>query len=202
MTEILQAMKERRATKRFDASYKIPEDELRAILEAAKSAPTAFNVQHWRFVVVQDAEQRAKIRAAAWNQPQVEESAALIVLCADFKAWKRDTSRYWAGVPKEMQDKYVGMIQHFYDGNEQLQRDEGIRSCGMAAYAIMLAAAAHGLQTCPMDGFDFKKVGEIINLPEDHEIVMFVAIGKGSEPPPPHGARLPYDEVVLRDRFA
>ncbi|WP_367159954.1 nitroreductase family protein [Kozakia baliensis] len=202
MTDILTAIAERRATKRFDPSYQISDDELRSILSAAMHAPTAFNIQNWRFLVVRDPAQRTKIKEAAWNQPQIEEAAALIVMCADIKAWEKNPARYWDGVPEKMQQTYVGMIRNYYEDHEQVQRDEGMRSCGMAAYAIMMAAAAHGLQTCPMDGFDFKKVGEIINLPKDHEIVMFVAIGKRAGDPPPHGARLSFEETVRHDRFA
>ncbi|WP_122049686.1 nitroreductase family protein [Asaia bogorensis] len=202
MTDILTAIAERRATKRFEPDVTIPEHELRAILDAGRHAPTAFNIQHWRFVVVSDPALRKEIRAVSWNQPQVEEASALIVLCADFKAWEKNPARYWAEAPEKMQATYEGMIQKFYSGNEQMQRDEGIRSCGMAAYALMLAAAAHGYQSCPMDGFDFKAVGELINLPKDHEVVMFVAIGKKAGDYPPHGGHLPLEETIINNRFA
>lgn len=201
MTEIMKAITERRAVKRFDPAHQIADAELRAILEAGMHAPTAFNIQHWRFCVVRDPAQRARIAEVAWNQPQITECSALIVLCADFKAWKGGAARYWAGTPQAMYDKYAAMIPGFYEGDEHLQRDEGIRSCGMAAYAIMLAAAAHGLQSCPMDGFDFAQVAKVINLPEHHEVVMFVAIGKGAAPPPPRGPRLAYEDVVVENSF-
>ena len=57
-----------------------------------------------------------------------------------------------------------------YEGREQLQRDEALRSCGMAAQTIMLAAKALGYDTCPMAGFDPEAVGRLINLPPDHVI--------------------------------
>ncbi|GBQ15100.1 nitroreductase family protein [Swaminathania salitolerans] len=202
MTDILTAIAERRSAKRFDPSVTIPGHELRAILDAGRHAPTAFNIQHWRFVVVSDPALRKEIRAQAWNQPQVEEASALIVLCADFKAWKKNPGRYWAEAPAKMRETYESMIHSFYEGREQLQRDEGIRSCGIAAYALMLAAAAHGYQSCPMDGFDFEAVGKLINLPPDHEVVMFVAIGKQTGEYPPHGGHLPLDETIIHNRFA
>ncbi|EHH68248.1 nitroreductase family protein [Gluconobacter morbifer] len=202
MSDILQAIKNRRATKKFDPSYKIPESELTAILDAARHAPTAYNIQNYRFLVVRDAEQRRKIRAAAWDQPQVEDCAALIVMCADIKAWEKDPGRYWKDAPEAVRQQYVGMIRQYYEGREQVQRDEGMRSCGLAAYAIMMAAAAHGLQTCPMDGFDFAEVSKIINLPADHELVMFVALGKEAVAPQPRGGFLPLDAVITYDRFA
>ncbi|GAB6854405.1 nitroreductase family protein [Asaia astilbis] len=202
MTDILTAIAERRAAKRFDPTVVIPDHELRAILDAGRQAPTAFNIQHWRFVVISDPELRKEIRAASWNQPQVEEASALIVLCADVKAWAKNPARYWAAAPEKMQTSYASMIEKVYTGNEQFQRDEGIRSAGMAAYALMLAAAAHGYQSCPMDGFDFEAVGKLINLPDDHEIVMFVAIGKNAAEYPPHGGQLPLEETVIENRFS
>ncbi|WP_369346027.1 nitroreductase family protein [Asaia platycodi] len=66
----------------------------------------------------------------------------------------------------------------------------------------MLAAAAHGYQSCPMDGFDFKAVGSLINLPEDHEVVMFVAIGRKAAEYPPHGGHLPLSETIIHNRFS
>ncbi|GEK96985.1 nitroreductase family protein [Gluconobacter kanchanaburiensis] len=202
MSDILHAITSRRATKHFDPSYRIEDITLMSILDAARHAPTAFNIQHCRFLVVQDREQRRRIRAAAWDQPQVEDCAALIVMCADIKAWEKDPARYWKDAPAPVRDGYVKMIHSYYDGREQVQHDEGVRSCGLAAYAIMMAAAAHGLHTCPMDGFDFDEVGRLINLPGDHEIVMFVALGREASSPSPRGGFLPLDAVVHRESFS
>ena len=77
-----------------------------------------------------------------------------------------------------------------------------MRSCGMAAMTLMLAAREMGYDSCPMDGFDFDAVAKLINLPEDHLISMFVAIGKPASDPWPRGGQLPMQEVVVNDRFA
>ena len=65
----------------------------------------------------------------------------------------------------------------------------------------MLAAAAMGYQSCPMDGFDFNAVAKLIALPDDHQIAMFVAIGKGIKDPWPRPGQLALKEVVVTDRF-
>ena len=77
-----------------------------------------------------------------------------------------------------------------------------MRSCGMAAQTLMLSAKALSYDSCPMDGFDFDKVGQLIQLPEDHVISLFVAIGKALEPAQPRGGQLAMPEVVITDRFA
>ncbi len=92
-------------------------------------------------------------------------------------------------------------IDSYYRDKEQVQRDEAMRSCGIAAQTLMLAAKSMGYESCPMDGFDFDKVGEIINLPANHVIAMFVAIGKGTKEAWARPGQLPLDEVVIKDSF-
>jgi len=76
-----------------------------------------------------------------------------------------------------------------------------MRSCGIAAQTLMLAAKMMGYDSCPMDGFDFEKVAQLIKLPEDHVITMFVAIGKATKEAWPRAGQLAMSEVVINDRF-
>lgn len=201
--DVLEAIEQRRATKAFDPSHAISEDEIKQLMSAARRSPTSFNIQNWRFVVVRDAEQRRRIRAVAWDQPQVTDSSALIVLCGDLKSWQKDTARYWRNLPQETQDYMVNATQSFYaERGEQMQRDEVMRSTGMAAQTIMLAAKEMGYDSCPMVGFDPVAVGEIIGLPQDHVVSMFVAIGKGTAAPRPRTGPVDEKDVVFYDRFA
>ncbi len=177
------------------------EEEIQKLLNLAILSPTSFNIQNWRFVLVQDPEIRQQIRAAAWDQAQVTDASLLFVMCADLKAWNRDPQRYWQNAPKAAQDALVPMIQPFYDGKEQLQRDEGLRSVGIAAQTIMLAAQGMGYDSGPMIGFDPVKVAEIINLPDDHMVGMLLVVGKKTRDAWPRGGQLPLEEVVIRDKF-
>jgi len=197
----LDAIAARRAIKHYDPSHRMTEEEIKTLLTAALQSPTAFNIQHWRFVTVIDPEVRKQIRAVAWDQAQVTDSSLLIVLCADKDAWKKDAARYWKDAPQPVQDFLVPAIGQYYDGREQVQRDECMRSCGMAGMTIMLAAKAMGYDSCPMDGFDFDAVAKIIELPEDHVISFMIAVGKGTQPAWPKPGQLPYDEVVIQNTF-
>ncbi|MDH4455740.1 MAG: nitroreductase family protein [Verrucomicrobiota bacterium] len=197
----LDAIAARRAIKHYDPSHRMTEEEIKTLLTAALQSPTAFNIQHWRFVTVIDSEVRKQIRAVAWDQAQVTDSSLLIVLCADKDAWKKDAARYWKDAPQPVQDFLVPAIGQYYDGRDQVQRDECMRSCGMAGMTIMLAAKAMGYDSCPMDGFDFDAVAKIINLPEDHVISFMIAVGKGTQPAWPKPGQLPYDEVVIQNTF-
>jgi len=95
----------------------------------------------------------------------------------------------------------VNMMLPFHEGNDQLQRDEAIRSSGIAAQTIMLAAKAMGYDSCPMIGFEPDKVAKLINLPADHLIVMLIVVGKPAKPARPRAGQLPLEEVVIHDRF-
>ncbi len=195
------AINGRRSVKHYDPEHRLTEDEITKLMQAAILSPTSFNMQNWRFLLVTDSALRQQIRAAAYNQAQVSEASLLIVMTADLLAWKKDPRRYWRDAPKEIADAMVNMMVPFHEGNEQLQRDEAIRSIGIAAQTIMLAAKAMGYDSCPMIGFDPAKVAPLINLPADHMIGMLIAVGQATKPARPRAGQLPLDEVVIRDRF-
>ena len=195
------AVNSRRAVKHFDPDHQMTQQEIDQLFQLAMLSPTAFNIQNWRFVAVQEKALRGKIREAAWNQAQVTDSSLLIVLCADLKAWEKDPARYWRNAPEEVRNGMIGALANYYKDKPVVQRDEAMRSCGIAAQTIMLAAQSMGYDSCPMDGFDFDKVGELINLPEDHVIAMFVVVGKKTEDARERGGQLPMDEVVIKDKF-
>lgn len=197
----LEAIHARRAVKHYDPTHRMTEGEIRTLMEAGMAAPTAFNIQHWRFVLVTDPEERKQIRAAAWEQGQVTDASLLIIMCARVSAWE-DAPRYWRNAPPPVREYLVPAIQQYYEGKDQVQRDECMRSCGLAGQTLMLAAKAMGLDSCPMDGFDFDAVAKIIKLPEDHLISFMIAVGKGIQAPWPKPGQLDYDEVVIHNTFA
>ena len=196
------AIENRRAIKAFDPSHRMSDAEVQQLFELAKLSPTAFNIQNWRFVVLKDPELRQQVRAAAWNQAQVTDASLLVVLTADLKSWEKEPRRYWRNAAQPVQDFMVSALDGYYRGRDQVQRDEAMRSCGMAAQTLLLAAQEMGYESCPMDGFDFDAVGQLINLPADHAIAMFVAIGKGTQAAHPRSGPVGLDEIVITDRFA
>ena len=199
--DTIEVIKTRRAIKHYDPSHRMPADEERQLLELAMLSPTAFNIQNWRFVVVRDMETRQKIRAVAWDQAQVTDASLLVVLCGNLEAWKQDPQRYWRNAPQPVQDFLLPAIDQYYQGKPQVQRDEAMRSCGLAGQTIMLAAKAMGYDSCPMDGFDFDAVAKIINLPPGMVISFMIAIGKKTQDSWPRPGQLSYDQVVVEDTF-
>ena len=196
-----EAIRTRRAVKHYDANYSMTPEEINELLSLAILSPTAFNIQNWRFVVVTDLELRKQIREVAWDQAQVTDASLFIVLCADMKSWEKQPNRYWVNAPKEVQEFMIPAIDNYYRGKEQVQRDEAMRSCGITAQTLMLAAKSMGYDSCPMDGFDFDKVAELIRLPADHVIAMFVAIGKGTKEAWARPGQLDLDDVIIKNSF-
>jgi nitroreductase len=199
---VSEAIATRRAIKAYNPEHRLSDAEIERLLTLTLLSPTAFNIQNWRFVLVRDPDLRRQIRAVSWDQAQVTDASLLVVLAADLKAWEKDPARYWRNAPAPVRDVLVPAIGQYYGGREAVQRDEAMRSCGMAAMTLMLAAKEMGYDSCPMDGFDFDAVGRLIGLPADHAIALFVTIGQGIQEPWPRGGQLALDEVVIQDRFA
>ena len=76
------AIETRRAVKAYDPGHRMTEAEIDKLMSLAMLAPSAFNIQNWRFVLVRDAALRGEIRKVAWDQSQVTDASLLIVLCA------------------------------------------------------------------------------------------------------------------------
>jgi len=201
MMDMLTAVEQRRSVKHYDTEHRLTDDEIQQLLSLAMLSPTSFNIQNWRFVYVRDIELRKQIRAAAWDQAQVTEASMLLVMCADLRSWGKNPARYWHNGPKQVQEQLVPMITQFYRDKEQLQRDEAMRSCGIAAQTLMLTAKAMGYDSCPMIGFDPEAVAKAIKLPDDHVISLLLVIGKSINPAWARGGQLPMNGVVIRDQF-
>ena len=195
------AIQNRRAVKHFDPNHKMSRKQCEKLLSTALRSLTSFKIRNWHFVVVDDPEQRKWIREASWGQKQVTDASILIILCTDLEAWRQEPLHCWHSVLEPAQEFMVPAIQQYYNGLDQMQRDEVMRSCGIAGEALMLSAQSMGYDACPMDGFDADAVGELINLPEDHAVCMFVAIGKSIGEIRACEDMFPMEEVVVTDSF-
>ncbi len=195
------AIKTRRAIKKFDSSYKMTDEQVQSLMKLTLLSPTSYNQQNWRFVTVTDQAVKEKIHVAARNQAQPLDGSLVILLCGNMNAWKDDPMRYWKNHPLEKQEHVKEAMHKKYSDSPQNRRDEAIRSCGFAAQTIMLAAKQMGLDSCPMVGFEYDEMAKIINLPDDHIIVMMIVVGKAASPAAERGGQLSLDEVVFENKF-
>ena len=191
------AIRQRRAVKHFDPDHRFTDDELAALMDLALQAPTSFNMQNWRFVLVRDlGAAEARLRAAAVDQAQVTD-ASMLFDPADRRpqgvgegpgSATGATCAPGAGQPR---CSWTGW-EPFYEGKEQLPARRGhAQRAVIAGQTIMLAAKAMGYDSCPMIGFDAEKVAELIRLPEDHAVGMLLVVGKGTKPSWPKPGQLP-----------
>ena len=195
------AIKTRRAIKKFDNTYKMSDEQVQSLMKLTLLSPTSYNQQNWRFVTVTDQKVKEQIHVAARNQAQPLDGSLVILLCGNMNAWKDDPMRYWKNHPLEKQEHVRDAMHKKYSNSLQNRRDEAMRSCGFAAQTIMLAAKQMGLDSCPMVGFEYDEMAKIINLPSDHIIVMMIVVGKAASPAAERGGQLPLDEVVFENKF-
>ncbi len=200
--DTFEAINTRRSIRHYDPTHRFTQAEFDQLITLAMQTPSSFNIQHWRLVNVTDPAVRAQIQAAAWGQAQVTDASLLFVITADVKAWAKNPARYFRNAPKEAQDVLVPMIAPFYEGKEQLQRDEALRSVGFIAQTMMLAARAMGYDSSPMIGFDPEAVATLINLPNDHVVGMLLAVGKATQGAYPKPGYIEKSEMVIENRFA
>jgi len=201
MLDIFSAIRKRRAVKHFDAQHVMPLEAQNTLIDLAQQTPSSFNIQHWRLVRLVSPSVRMAVREAAWGQEQITDASLVLVLCADIQAWQKSPQRYWETAPQATQDILLPMIAQFYQDRPQVQRDEALRSVGLIAQTIMLAAQGLGYDSCPIIGFDADVVSNIIRLPQDHLIGMIITIGKASKPAHAKGGFLPIADILMDDGF-
>ena len=199
--DTFEAIESRRSVKKFDPDHAMTPDELNRLMEAVILSPTSFNIQNWRFVLITDQDVKNKVKELGWNQAQFSDSSVIVLVCGDRMAFDKETERYWANAGEEAAGMVVPMIKGAYGGKPDLQRDENLRSGGLAGQTLMLAARAMGYDSCPMVGFDFAKVAELVNMPADHDVIMAITVGKALEPARERGGQVPLDEVVFHNSF-
>lgn len=198
--ELLDTIRARRSVKHYDPDHRLTESELRHLLSNSVLAPSSFNMQNWHFVVVTDRAVQEQICAAGWNQAQLRDASATIVVCGNLKGWE-NTERYLRKAPEDVKKMFGGMIPGLYGNNQQLERDEAVRSVGLVAMNLMLIAKDMGYDSCPMIGYDAVKVAEVVELPEGVPPLMIITVGAAKEAARPRMGLLNLEEVVSIDRF-
>lgn len=185
---LAQAIRERRSTPSFDGEP-IPAKDLWQIIDAGLHAPSGYNMQPWRFVVVQHPEQRRRLRAASYNQAKVEEASAIIVACGDRDGWRRDLEEMLrmgrvGGMPESYAAQAAANVPDYLSS---FSRDEMAgwlnKQVTIATTTMMWMAEALGYDTAMMEGFEQQGVCETLRLPMSYWVVSLLTIGhlKGAD---------------------
>ncbi len=165
--DFYEVIKKRRSVR----SYKpdpVPDDVLNRVLEAGRLAPSAKNLQPWRFLVIRDKDLIEELIPAMRNQRFIAEAPVLIgVIALEEEAWGR-MGGYWSSYPVD---------------------------CAIAFEHIILAATAEGLGTCWIGAYDEKEVNRILNLSPSEKPIAFTPLGYPKEWPRER-ERKPLSEIV------
>ena len=196
---VREAAESRRSVRAY-APEPIPEGDLREILRLTGLAPSAFNVQPWRFVVVRSEETRAALAGAAYNQRQVTAAPAVIVLYTDVQdALETVDEVVHPGIDPAMRDAARDGVLQMFAGRTEAEREAwGAEQGNIALGYLLLVAESMGYRTSAMAGFDPAAVKRVLGLPEHVRIPALVAIGRGAEEGFPHHRH----EVERVARFA
>lgn len=205
VTPLNVAVRNRRATQGFKPDP-IPDVLLNEILESALLAPSGYNLQPWRFVVVKDEDARKRLRKAAMNQPKVEEASVVVIACADPNSWRKDIDRVIklgqeAGQIKDDQTaESIGSNATKYLSSTDT-RLWATKQTMIAYTQMMLLAETFGLDTAPMEGFFEDQVKKEFDIPEDLIVLALLALGKSGKADRPFGGRFDLDDLISLDRF-
>jgi nitroreductase len=209
-----QAILERRATQSFE-HVPIHAADLEKIIRAGLEAPSGYNLQPWRFIVVRDGAQKKKLRAAAFGQPKVEEASVVIVACGDPQGWKdgdleemlRLAAENGYGGPQE----HAGMRQRITNflgstpgsaGGLEPTFDLWVNRHTMIAFTTMLwMAEVLGYDTAPMEGFEEDKVKALLHIPPRVRVVALLAIGRRRGDDKPYGGRFDPSRTIFAEEW-
>ncbi|MBW7957552.1 MAG: nitroreductase family protein [Deltaproteobacteria bacterium] len=182
--DTIQAIKERRSINFFDPSKELAESTVRELLSLSNLAPSSFDLQPWRVVVVTDPERKKTLRACAMNQQKVEEAPAVLIIVADPSGVEENMDRVlesWQALGymrAEMRGAYADMIKSLYGARDSLTRKLfAAKNASLFAMTLMIAAKGMGLESHPMDGIDEACIKREFKIPEDMIIPMLIAVG-------------------------
>jgi len=206
MKSLSDAIKERRATPSFDGAP-IPAEDLKAILTAGLCAPSGYNMQPWRFIVVQSLDQKRKLRAASYNQAKVEEASAVIVACGDADGWRRDLDEMLemgraGGMPESYAAQAHSSVPEYLSSFSSDQMKAWLNKQVMLAFThMLLMAEVLGYDTAPMEGFEQERVHEVLRLPMSYWVVALLAVGHAKGPDKFDGGRFELSHTVFGEEY-
>ncbi len=198
---VIECILSRHATKYFDSSATLSDNQIRELVRIATTAPTSFHLQNWRFIAVRTPEAKARLRPIAWNQPPITDAAVTFIVCGQLADSSIIPERLApvveAGImPAEMVPNWEIPARGLYFEHPQRQRDEAVRSGAIGATAMIYAARSMGLGSTPMIGFDAEAVAREFALAEDEVPVMLLSIGPERPGNWPQKPRRPVADVL------
>jgi nitroreductase len=199
--DTLDLIKQRISANKFDTTRTLSEAEIEELISYAAEAPSAYNIQNWRFVALTKKEDKERLKALAYNQQKVVDAAVTFIVLGDLLGYEKLAEILGRSVEagimdQKMADGWTKGAKGVYSSNPQFARDEAIRSAAFAAMTLMIAAQAKGLVTGPMIGFDPEGVKREFGISDRYVPVMLLTVGYEAPGNFPRKPRLRVDEVL------
>lgn len=197
----------RRAVNFFDPDRDVPEDLLRVVVEEAAKAPSGFNLQPWKLLVLRDQKIKQQVRAVAWDQAKITEAPVVLAVLADRAGWKAGNATFEkvfedsvrvGRFTADQHDTFAETTKNLYGSDGEHELAFAVKNTAFFAMSLMYAASNHGLQTHPMDGFDSDGVKKVLHVPDNYWIPLLLAVGylKPGIEIRPQRWRKSYEEIV------
>lgn len=187
---LIQQLDWRYATKKFDPSKKISTADWAVLEKALVLTASSYGLQPWKFIVVTDPALKTKLRAASWNQPQVEDCSHLVAITAQQDITEADLDRFIArtaevrGVAIDSLAGYKGyMMGDLVNGpRHAMIKEWAARQTFIALGNLLTSAAVLGIDACPLEGIEPAKYDEILGLGEsDYATISACPLGYRSD---------------------
>ncbi|PSS47243.1 nitroreductase family protein [Pseudomonas sp. BBP2017] len=202
MTNPIQyAIESRVSTNHFQPGRTLDDGIIASLVAQASRAPSAYNMQNWRFIAVRSADAKARLRSLAYDQQKVEDASVAFIVCGTLAAHAQLAAALQPSVDagileQHMVDGWVAQASAAHERDPVLQRDEAIRSASLAAMTLMLAAQGMTLGSCAMVGFDAPGVSRAFDLDAAEIPVVIVTVGYPASGNWPQKPRKPLPEIL------
>lgn len=184
MNDFMSIVRERRSANKFIEGVKIPREDFEAIFKELSLAPSAFNLQHAKYYVVEDKTLTEGLYDAAYQQFKIKTASATLIVTGDKNAYQEANRIYegtkMLGILDNTEYNFmIDMINKLYEGwGESFQHDEAVRNASLSAMLFLLLAKEKGWDTCPMIYFDKDKIKTVLGVPENEVPVLMITMGK------------------------
>lgn len=191
---------ERRSVNHFDETKKLEGTLLKTIIDQARLAPSAFNLQPWEIIAVTSDEGKQKLFELSNQQPKVLKAPVTLIIIGKRDGYLPDQAA-WKPLEAAMGDHVQGAkdaAMYLYGSSEERKVKFAESNAGLLAMSIMYAAKDHGVDSHPMSGIDFQGIKEAFSISANSEVVMTIALGYRDENETLYdqGPRLAYDDLV------
>jgi nitroreductase len=203
------SIERRRAARAFRPDA-IPDVILAEILRLGLRSPSGYNLQPWRFIVLQQADSKEKLKACAFNQPQITQAPVVLICCGDRTVGQPDyiESLIQMGLENEavnadyaevMRQQIPAMFEHHpsFGAIEAWTN----RHTMLAVAHLMIAAKSFGVDSCPMEGFSTIQVKAAFQIPDTVDVCCLLCLGYATEPLKAFGGRFTYEQVCFAEGY-